>query len=62
MKIIEIRIFDHNDDGLLYQAARQMSYNEYKEILILYKDNILEKIINELELEINNVKNGNKEN
>lgn len=61
MKKIEIRISEINDDGLLHQALYTISYDEYKEFLILHKTNILEDIINELEFKLNMLKNGNKE-
>jgi hypothetical protein len=59
MKEIEIRLFEIDDNGLLHQAVHQMSYDRYKEYLILYKQNILEDIINELEFKLNMLKNGN---
>lgn len=62
MKKIEIKLFDINDDGLIYQATHRMSYDTYKEFLIRNKQNFLEDIINELEFKINTSKNGDKEN
>jgi hypothetical protein len=61
MKQIDIRISEIDNDGLLHQAVSTISYDEYKEFLILHKANILDDIINELEFKLNMLKNGNKE-
>lgn len=61
MKYIEIRILETDDDGTVHQVSRRISDDEYTEFLILYKANIIEDIINELEFKLNMLKNGNKE-